>query len=136
MSNDFVQDIAEMHNKFGANEAVRKLDPEKLKAFVEFRLKFLDEELDEGYKAFYNNEHDDFVDSMIDLIVVAIGTLDALDVNTYEAWDRVLKANLAKEVGIKPERPNPLGLPDLIKPKGWVGPEHKDNIGLLEKVNV
>ena len=37
-----------------------------------------------------------------------------------------------KELGIKETRPNPLGLPDLIKPPGWKGPDHRDmegNIG-------
>jgi predicted HAD superfamily Cof-like phosphohydrolase len=66
---------------------------------------------------------------MVDLCVVAIGTLNAMAVDAYEAWDRVHEANMQKEVGIKPSRPNPLGLPDLIKPAGWVGPTHKDNIG-------
>jgi len=38
-----------------------------------------------------------------------------------------------KQVGIKASRPNPLGLPDLIKPEGWVGPDHTGNHGLLTK---
>ena len=65
---------------------------------------------------------------------VAIGTLDAFDVNSYEAWNRVHNANMLKEVGIKASRPNPLGLPDLIKPEGWQSPTHKDNVGLLDKI--
>ncbi len=32
MSNDWVQDIADMHRKFGVNDAVRKMDADKLKA--------------------------------------------------------------------------------------------------------
>jgi hypothetical protein len=39
-----------------------------------------------------------------------------------------------KEVGIKPSRPNPLGLPDLIKPEGWTPPSHEGNHGLLSKL--
>jgi len=38
-----------------------------------------------------------------------------------------------KRVGIKPERPNPLGLPDLIKPKGWKAPIHKTNHGKFDE---
>jgi hypothetical protein len=41
---------------------------------------------------------------------------------------------MAKKTGVKESRPNPLGLPDLIKPEGWVGPEHKDNVGLVSKL--
>jgi hypothetical protein len=36
-----------------------------------------------------------------------------------------------KKVGIKETRPNPLGLPDLIKPKDWKAPSHKGNHGKL-----
>ena len=39
-----------------------------------------------------------------------------------------------KEVGVKPGRPNPLGLPDLIKPADWVGPDHTNNTGILTRV--
>jgi predicted HAD superfamily Cof-like phosphohydrolase len=65
---------------------------------------------------------------------VAIGTLDSMGIDSYEAWNKVLRANLSKEVGIKPERPNPLGLPDLIKPAGWKAPSHANNHGLLTKL--
>ena len=132
MSKDWVKDIADMHNKYGVNKWVR--DPknkEKLKDFMVFRLDFLEEEFEETQKAFFENNREEIVDGLIDLCVIAIGTLNAFDIDAHEAWDRVHKANMAKEVGIKPGRPNPLGLPDLIKPKGWKGPEHNDNIGLL-----
>jgi hypothetical protein len=33
---------------------------------------------------------------------------------------------MQKRSGVKAERPNPLGLPDLMKPEGWVGPDHSD----------
>jgi len=39
---------------------------------------------------------------------------------------------MTKEVGIKASRPNPLGLPDLIKPEGWQPPSHQGNHGLLK----
>ena len=128
---DWVGDIADMHTKFGVNEKVRQFDKEKLQKFLEFRIAFLQEELDE-MKAATNG--DDVVDALIDLCVVAIGTLDAYDVDSHEAWNRVHRANMAKEVGIKASRPNPLGLPDLVKPEGWTSPTHADNIGLLNKV--
>ena len=68
------------------------------------------------------------------LCVVAIGTLDAFGVNAYEAWNQVLAANLNKEVGIKESRPNPYGLPDLIKPEGWTPPDHSGNYGKIENL--
>lgn len=123
MSKHWVSDIAEMHDKFGFIDKVAKLSPADLSALLDFRIKFLQEELDEITGA---PNGDDVIDGLIDLCVVAIGTLDLFGIDSREAWNRVHAANMAKEVGIKPERPNPLGLPDLIKPTGWTAPSHED----------
>jgi len=131
MSNNWVWDMERMHSKYGVRDVIETFDKEKLEKFLEFRIKFLQEELDEMKGA---TNADDVVDALIDLCVVAIGTLDAYQVDSLEAWNRVLDANMAKEIGIKPSRPNPLGLPDLIKPEGWIAPTHADNVGLLAKV--
>jgi len=119
-----------MHEHYKVHPVIEKMDSETLKKFLEFRIKFLQEELDEMKAAEYP---EDVVDALIDLCVVAIGTLDAFNVDSYKAWDEVLKANMTKETGIKASRPNPLGLPDLIKPEGWVGPSHSNNYGFLTK---
>lgn len=131
MSQNWVKDMNEMHAKFGVHEAVSRMDANKLAEFLQFRIKCLQEELDE-LKAAQNG--DDAVDALIDLSVFAIGTLDLFGIDAEMAWDRVYKANITKEVGIKEGRPNPLGLPDLIKPEGWTAPTHKDNIGAFEKI--
>ena len=51
MSKDWVQDINDMHTKFGVrkwvNEQIQFGEKEKLEKFLEFRLKFLEEELNE-----------------------------------------------------------------------------------------
>lgn len=133
MSSNWVWDIEDMHTKYGVNEKVREFDAEKLKKFLEFRVKFLEEELNELKDNIDNPE--EVVDALIDLCVVAIGTLDAFEVNASRAWDAVHSANMAKEVGVKASRPNPLGLPDLIKPEGWTPPSHEGNHGLLSKLN-
>ena len=133
MSNDLIRDIAEMHAKYGVNEKVRSLSNDHLRKFLEFRYQFLQEEMTELRDSIDKNDADGIVDAIIDLLVVGIGTLDAFDVETQKAWDRVLVANLNKSVGVKATRPNELGLPDLIKNEGWVAPVHHDNIGLLEK---
>jgi predicted HAD superfamily Cof-like phosphohydrolase len=134
MSNNWVKDIAEMHTKYGTNKAIRSMDRAQLTSFLKFRVNFLQEELDELNEASKPGvpiNQAEVVDALIDLCVVAIGTLDAFDVDAYKAWDVVHEANMNKEVGIKESRPNPLGLPDLIKPEGWVAPDHNDNVGLL-----
>lgn len=131
MSRDWPQDILTMHNHYGVNAVVDKMDKKTLKKFLEFRINFLEEELDELKKA---DNPEDVVDALIDLCVVAIGTLDSFEVDAHEAWNEVLVANMNKRVGVKKERPNPLGLPDLIKPDGWEAPSHEDNHGLLKKI--
>lgn len=132
MSMNWVWDIEDMHTKYGVNQKVREFDAEKLKKFLEFRVKFLEEELNELKDNINNPE--EVVDALIDLCVVAIGTLDAFEVSSHTAWNVVHAANMAKEVGVKASRPNPLGLPDLIKPEGWVAPNHEGNHGLLSKI--
>jgi predicted HAD superfamily Cof-like phosphohydrolase len=107
------------------------MDANKLSEFLEFRIGCLQEELDELKAA---QTGDDAVDALIDLSVFAIGTLDLFGIDAEMAWNRVYNANISKEVGIKAARPNPLGLPDLVKPEGWVAPTHVDNIGAFEKI--
>jgi predicted HAD superfamily Cof-like phosphohydrolase len=131
MSQNWVKDMNDMHAKFGVREVVSKMDANKLTEFLEFRIGCLQEELDE-LKAARNG--DDAVDALIDLSVFAIGTLDLFGIDAEMAWNRVYAANISKEVGIKEARPNPMGLPDLIKPAGWTAPTHKDNIGAFEKI--
>ena len=110
------------------------IDPankDKLSEFLAFRLAFLQEEFDETMAAAKDKDPEELIDGHIDLCVIAIGTLLAFGVDAQEAWDRVHKANMAKEVGVKPGRPNPLGLPDLVKPEGWTPPAHTDLHGNL-----
>lgn len=127
----WVRDVAEMHSRFGVNPIVREFNKEKLKAFLEFRIKFLQEELTELIES---KTAADAVDALIDLCVVAIGTLNAFDVKSDISWDRVHAANMTKSPGVKASRPNTLGLPDLVKGSDWVAPVHHDNVGLFAKL--
>ena len=137
MSN-WVKDMEGMHDKYGVHDwidnKVRTEDIDALTKFLEFRLAFLQEELDETKDALANGDSKEILDGLIDLCVIAIGTMDAFGADADGAWSEVLRANLSKEVGVKPSRPNPLGLPDLIKPDGWVGPDHEGKVGFLSLV--
>ena len=95
MSKNWVKDIQDMQYKYGVHKWMHdnREQPDNLRKYLEFRIDFLREELDE-----------------------------------------TVRANLSKEVGVKPERPNPMGLPDLIKPKDWEGPDHSDNHGKLNNI--
>lgn len=133
MSYNWAKDISSMHNKYGVHEWVKK-NPEKLRELLDFRVSFLKEEFDETSKAVNEGDPEEIVDGLIDLCVVAIGTLDLMGVDPWQAWDRVHEANMAKEVGVKESRPNPLGLPDLVKPPGWIPPTHINNHGKLPDI--
>ena len=131
---EFVKDIRNMHKQFGVHQWLRdSKNKDKLRDFMVFRLDFLEEEFEETQKAFFSNDKEGVVDGLIDLIVVAIGTLDILGVDTDKAWDEVHGANMSKEPGIKESRPNPLGLPDMIKKSDWKGPNHEGNTGRLDE---
>lgn len=128
-------DINDMHSKYGVHDWIKEelnredKDWSRLNKFLQFRINFLKEELTETEDAFNNKDAAEVVDGLIDLCVIAIGTLDAFNVDAQKAWEEVHAANMMKERGIKKTRPNPLGLPDLIKPEGWVGPNHDKNTG-------
>ena len=132
MSSEWVKDIAHMQEKFGIREWME--DPknaDKLFEFLRFRLDFLEEEYKETVHAFASADPEELIDGHIDICVIAIGTLLAFGVDVEKAWNAVHKANMAKEVGVKKERPNPLGLPDLMKPEGWINHSHYGNHGNL-----
>lgn len=123
------KDMEKLHEKYRVNQWMENASKEQLQKFLEFRMNFLTEEFNETMKAYNEKDAEEIVDGLIDICVIAIGTLEAFGVNADKAWQEVLYANMQKEVGIKPERPNPLGLPDLIKPEGWKAPSHKYNHG-------
>jgi len=134
MSTNWFKDMQDMHKKYGVHkwmqaELQSDVDWRKINKFMEFRIKMMQEELDETKKAYQDKNEEEIVDGIIDLCVFAIGTLEVFGVDANKAWDEVYRANMSKEVGIKEGRPNPLGLPDLVKPEGWEGPTHEGNHG-------
>jgi hypothetical protein len=132
MSTNWFKDMQDMHKKYGVDKWMneeKKSDWSRLSKYMDFRIKMMQEELDETKQAFKDNNPEEIVDGIIDLCVFAIGTLEVFGVDANKAWDQVYKANMSKEVGIKEGRPNPLGLPDLVKPEGWEGPTHEGNHG-------
>ena len=128
---DWANDIYMMHNKFGVKEWFDKNKDNKdlMATYLKFRLSMCQEELGETLDAFENKDPEEIVDGLIDMCVFAIGTLDVFGVDANKAWDAIYEANMSKESGVKPGRPNPFGLPDLIKPADWQGPDHEGNHG-------
>lgn len=137
MSADMVHDMYMMHNKFGVHEwfEQNKHDKDLMRKFIAFRLMMQYEELGETMSAaLVQGNSEEVVDGLIDTIVFALGTLDIMGVDTKKAWDEVYQANMSKQAGVKPGRPNPFGLPDLLKPTGWTAPSHAGNHGNLTEI--
>ncbi len=124
--------IQAMHDQFQVNNWTMNVGQDKLKELMKLRMRMLSEEFNETMQAYLQGDEEEFVDGLIDLCVIAIGTLDIADVDANKAWKEVMKAKMSKEVGVKPGRPNKLGLPDLIKPSNWEGPDHSRNTGKLK----
>ena len=130
------EDIAAMHKRFGVTEwmEANKDDKRLMSRYLDFRLCMVKEEYNETMDAIESKDADEIVDGLIDMCVFAIGTLDIMGVDADRAWKQVFWANMAKSQGVKPGRPNPFGLPDLIKPEGWSPPTHQDNHGHLPDI--
>lgn len=131
MSDCWFDDMHRMHAHYGFHEWVARLDADGLARLLQFRTNFLQEELDELATA---DCADEVVDALVDLIVVASGTLDLFGVDQRVAWERVLAANLNKHVGVKEGREQTGDMPDLVKDPGWVPPTHEDNVGTLARL--
>jgi len=130
---DWANDMKLMHQKFGVHDwfEANKDNKDLMDKYLRFRLSMCKEELDESMDAIESKDSEEIVDGLIDLCVFAIGTLDVFGVDANEAWDKVYEANMVKSPGIKEGRPNPFGLPDLIKPEGWESPSHEGNHGYI-----
>jgi hypothetical protein len=138
MSKDLVQDIKDMHKKFGVDTWVADKmsgDPTHFKSIMNEYLKFrqtqIQEEVDELYTAINTRDAEEVVDALIDTLVFAFVTLDTMGVDANVAWDKVYNANMTKLPGVNPTRYNPLNLPDMVKPENWVSPTHEGNHGII-----
>lgn len=126
--------VNSMQEKFGVHKSASEMDSETFWKFIEYRVNVqIREELEELLEAIRTRNAEEIFDALIDIDVFQKTVVDVLtDKETYlEGFKRVMEANLAKEPGIKPGRPNPFGFPDLIKPEGWVAPTHE---GLLQDI--
>lgn len=128
-------DMNTMHDKFGVHDWFQKNrgDKDLMSKYLMFRMLMIGEEYHETLSAINNSDAEEVVDGLIDMCVFALGTLDVFGVDANKAWNAIYEANMAKEPGVKPGRPNRFGLPDLLKPSGWTPPSHEGNHGDLNK---
>lgn len=100
---------------------------------LSFRMDLLTEEFQETHAAFMQGDAEEFVDGLIDMMVIALGTLSLSGVDIEKAWKEVFKANMSKIRGVKPGREQSGGR-DVYKPHDWIPPSHADNHGNLDEI--
>ena len=121
--------VKAMHAKFGLEniKGVVHLTKEE----KEFRSVAMLEELNEYIAA---DTLVDQYDALLDLIVFAVGTLERHGFPLLAGFEKVMEANMAKEVGQNGEKRGGFKR-DLVKPEGWTAPEAKLQLILDSKSN-
>ncbi len=130
-----LDDIKEFHKKF-------ELEPLENPGFLdeklmEFRMKFMQEELDEFIEAYFekDNLHDAF-DALIDLTYVVLGTAYLMGLPFKEGWKLVHKANMNKIRAHTSKQSKRNNTSDVVKPEGWVAPNLENLLVLKDKLYI
>lgn len=120
-----IGNVHEFHEKFGLPLGKDDQLTNNLDATV-FRLKFLQEELDELEEALGDGDRVKAFDALLDLAYVAYGTALFLGVDPaqwHAGMHAVHSCNMAKIRVAKAEDSKRGSAYDVKKPDGWVGPE-------------
>ena len=115
---DMLSNINSFYEMFGYPSQKRPCIPSSQRELTLFRIKLLQEELDEFKEAIKNEKIDDALDALVDIVYVALGTAWHFNLPFEKAWAVVHKANMEKLPG-KSQR----HYQDAIKPKGWKRPD-------------
>lgn len=127
---DPLKDIADFHEKFGLHQYQAKLkvgeDHGQIsKEEWELRHARLEEEIFEYLEAADKGDDEETLDALVDIVYIALGTCYRRGWDFAEAWKRVQRANMDKERGQKHNSKYGSSY-DIVKPKGWTGPDHSD----------
>jgi predicted HAD superfamily Cof-like phosphohydrolase len=91
-----------------------------------FRIKFLEEELEEYKCAIASGDMEAAADALVDLTYVALGTAATHGFDFPEMWRRVQRANMAKMRVERKDQSKRGSKFDVVKPEGWAPPDHSD----------
>lgn len=125
-----LDDIAEFHEKFGLqqNNAIvqvgenpGQMHPEEWK----LRIRRLMDEALETEAAHNDGSDEEYLDGLVDLMYIGLGTAYRRGWDFAEAWKRVHTKNMEKERGEPGNSKYGSGF-DIVKPEGWKPPTHID----------
>lgn len=121
--------VKAMHEKFGLDNKTGPCDLTEDEK--QFRSAAMLEEWDEYVAA---TTLVDQYDALLDLIVFAVGTLERHGFPLLAGFEKVMEANMAKEVGQNGDKRGGFKR-DLVKPAGWTAPEAKLQLILDGQMN-
>ncbi len=117
--------VREFNEKFGLPNGERDELTRNSEA-IEFRVRFLQEELDELREALDKGDRVRAFDALLDLAYVTYGTALFMGVSPIQ-WDlgmlHVHRANMSKERAQSSDDSKRGTTLDVVKPAGWQGPE-------------
>ena len=122
--------VKAMHQKFGLENTTGPSDLSEEEK--QFRSDAMLEELHEYMAA---DTLVDQYDALLDLIVFAVGTLERHGFPLLAGFEKVMEANMAKELGQNGEKRGGFKR-DLVKPEGWTAPEAKLQLILDKDANM
>lgn len=118
---DMYRDVLNFHQTF-VPDTIGIL-PRMLPAdMMEFRLKFLSEELLELAQAVGRSDREQAADALVDLVYVALGTAVMMGLPWDDLWVEVHQANMRKVRTESAQASKRGSIYDVVKPKGWEPP--------------
>ena len=126
MSRDNHHDVGLFHTKFGLHETISgAAGPVPIPmGLLEFRLKFLKEELEEFEEGMDEDDMAKMADALVDLVYVAMGTAHLLGLPWEALWNEVQRVNMQKVRAAKDGSNSKRGSGfDVVKPEGWTPPD-------------
>jgi len=132
MSTNF-HEVGHFHKKFGLDSATHNgYGPRPLtEELIKFRVKFMQEELDEFKDAWDADDITEMADALIDLAYVVLGTAQFMGLPWQALWDEVQRANMEKQKATSSTL-GPRGNAewDVVKGPNWKPPDIR---GVLER---
>lgn len=115
------RDIQEFHFKYGLyyDGPPKELTPD----LYEFRIKFLQEELQEYIDAVSHGDLEKQFDALLDLVYVAMGTAVLQGFPWQAGWDEVQRANMSKVRATHISQSKRGTKYDVVKPPDWRAPD-------------
>lgn len=126
------RDVGDFHEKFGLHRVgdyatFGPTGAENDVHLMDFRVRFLQEELVEFMTGVSDRDHEQMFDALIDLVYVALGTAHLLGYPWQAGWELVQEANMKKMRASSAEESllntGRGHAADICKPEGWTPPQ-------------